>query len=209
VGERMSTLREAAQQALEALEGVFEGDEKGAQYWTVTGGTYEAVYCKHAIAALKAALEQPEQAELDAYSYASRLAIAIWEKHYKATAVNWKPLPDLIGVLSQIDNMTAGLTHQQAQPEQDVPEKDCGNMEPVAWMYEGIRHDGTAHGPHLVWKTKYMDAMSANKGAKAVPLYTHPSRRLTDEVIADLWARNGTFHHHFARAIERWLKGQE
>jgi recombinational DNA repair protein RecR len=34
-------------------------------------------------------------------------------------------------------------------------------------------------------------------------------RRLTDEVIADLWARNGTYHHHFARAIERWLKGQE
>jgi hypothetical protein len=57
----MTTLREAAQQALEALEGVFEGDEKGAQYWTVTGGTYEAVYCKHAITALKAALEQPEQ----------------------------------------------------------------------------------------------------------------------------------------------------
>jgi hypothetical protein len=55
------TLRRAAQQALEALEGVFEGDEKGAQYWTVTGGTYEAVYCKHAITALKAALEQPEQ----------------------------------------------------------------------------------------------------------------------------------------------------
>jgi hypothetical protein len=35
-----------------------------------------------------------------------------------------------------------------------------------------------------------------------------PLRQLTDEVIADLWARNGTFHHHFARAIERWLKGQ-
>jgi hypothetical protein len=41
------------------------------------------------------------------------------------------------------------------------------------------------------------------------PLFTHPSRRLTDEVIADLWARNGTYHHHFSRAIERWLKGQE
>jgi hypothetical protein len=42
-----------------------------------------------------------------------------------------------------------------------------------------------------------------------VPLYTHPTRRLTDEVIADLWARNGTYHHHFARAIERWLRGEE
>jgi hypothetical protein len=32
-------------------------------------------------------------------------------------------------------------------------------------------------------------------------------RRLTDEVIADLWHANGGFHHHFARHIERWLKG--
>jgi hypothetical protein len=38
----------------------------------------------------------------------------------------------------------------------------------------------------------------------------HPSlqRTLTDEVIADLWHQNGGFYHHFARAIERWLKGQ-
>ena len=36
-----------------------------------------------------------------------------------------------------------------------------------------------------------------------------PERRLTDEVIADLWYQNGTHHHHFARAIERWLKGEK
>ena len=35
------------------------------------------------------------------------------------------------------------------------------------------------------------------------------TRRLTDEVIADLWHKNGTYHHHFARAIERWLRGEE
>ena len=33
-----------------------------------------------------------------------------------------------------------------------------------------------------------------------------PERTLTDEVIADLWHQNGGFHHHFARAVERWLK---
>jgi len=32
-------------------------------------------------------------------------------------------------------------------------------------------------------------------------------RTLTDEVIAELWHQNGGFHHHFARAIERWLRG--
>ena len=44
-------------------------------------------------------------------------------------------------------------------------------QEPVAWMYVGIKQDGTTHGPHLVWKPKQMDAMSAEKGVNAVPLY--------------------------------------
>ena len=34
-------------------------------------------------------------------------------------------------------------------------------------------------------------------------------RRLTDEKIAELWRLNGGFHHHFARAVERWLKGEK
>ena len=34
-------------------------------------------------------------------------------------------------------------------------------------------------------------------------------RTLTDEVIADLWHQNGGFHHHFARAVERYLKGEK
>ena len=34
-----------------------------------------------------------------------------------------------------------------------------------------------------------------------------PPAPLTDEVIAELWHQNGGFHHHFARAIERWLRG--
>ncbi len=36
---------------------------------------------------------------------------------------------------------------------------------------------------------------------------SEPQRTLTDEVIADLWHKNGGYHHHFARAIERWLRG--
>ena len=41
-----------------------------------------------------------------------------------------------------------------------------------------------------------------------LPVYDIPPQRkpLTDEVIADLWHQNGGFHHHFARAIERWLR---
>ncbi len=62
-----------------------------------------------------------------------------------------------------IDALRAALE----QPEQ----------EPVAWVYTGVKADGTEHGPHLVWKPEHMDAMSAEKGVVASPLYAHPPRR--------------------------------
>jgi hypothetical protein len=42
--------------------------------------------------------------------YAQSLATTIWEKHWKQDAPNWKPLDDVLGVLTQIDNMVAGMT---------------------------------------------------------------------------------------------------
>lgn len=106
------TDREIMQQALEALEG---SDESGCDEFLSI------------IDALEARLAQP-----DAYGYASRLAVAIWEQHYKDVAPQWKPLDDLMGVLTQIDNMTSGLT-RLAQPEQ----------EPVAWGWAIMHSDGT------------------------------------------------------------------
>lgn len=50
--------------------------------------------------------------------------------------------------------------------------------EPVAWMYHGIRYDGTPHDrPTLIWRPDYMDAMSHQMGAKAIPLYAASSQR--------------------------------
>ena len=64
------------------------------------------------------------QQEHDAYGYAKRLAVAIWEQHYKDVAPQWSPFDDLMGVLTQIDNMTAGLTAQR-QPHYDKTEMNC------------------------------------------------------------------------------------
>jgi hypothetical protein len=50
-----------------------------------------------------------DEAQPDGYGYALRLAVAIWEQHYKDVAPQWKPFDDLMGVLTQIDNMTSGL----------------------------------------------------------------------------------------------------
>jgi hypothetical protein len=96
--------RATVQQALEALE------DLGMKHYEITG----EVLHKEAYAALRAALEQQEQEQEQeqepvAHYYAKHLAIAIWEKHYKDTAPDWTPLPDLMGVLTQIDNMAVGL----------------------------------------------------------------------------------------------------
>ncbi len=65
-------------------------------------------------------------------------------------------------------------------------------QEPYAYTYMGIKADGSQHGPHLCWRPEYMDAMSANKGAVAIPLYTTPPAAqrqwvgLTDkEILSD------------------------
>jgi hypothetical protein len=57
------------------------------------------------------------------------------------------------------------------------------DREAVAWMYTGIKNDGTPHGPHLIWSPFYMDAMSAEKGALAIPLYAAPQQQA--EPVAD------------------------
>ena len=63
-------------------------------------------------------LVQPEQ-EPDCYGYAARLATSIWKQHYQKTSPQWQVFDDLMGVLTQIDNMAAGLISSPlpVQPE--------------------------------------------------------------------------------------------
>jgi hypothetical protein len=83
-------------------------------------------------------------------------------------------------VMDEVENALAALRAALEQPEQEPEPKPCPTCQALA---RAVMMDQTGYD---------------------MP----PLRQLTDEVIADLWARNGTFHHHFARAIERWLKGQ-
>ena len=150
----MTDLRKAAQQALEALETNRYAVANQAPHLDVM--EYNA-----AITSLRAALAQQDEPE--AYGYASRLAVAIWEKHYKDTAPQWKPLDYLIGVITQIDNMTSGLTRQAQQAE------------PVAWM---------CSNPELMAKG-YERFSSRCEGDWNIPVYLSPPQRkpLTEEEI--------------------------
>jgi hypothetical protein len=73
-------------------------------------------------------------------------------------------------------------------------------------MYVGLTVTNNMHGPHLVWKPEQMDAMSAEKGVVASPLYTHPPRRewrgLSQEEI-DRWTPE---IHPVILAVEAELK---
>lgn len=56
----------------------------------------------------------------DTLGFATRLAESLWEKHWKADAPDWKPLPDLFGVLTQISNMTAGMTRKASNGQEPI-----------------------------------------------------------------------------------------
>ena len=108
-------------------------------------------YTTKAITALRAALKQEEEAS----------AWLAERKEY------WRKEKEKM--MKETNDLRSALA-QQAEPVEPV-------QEPVAWMYTGIKQDGTEHGPHLVWKPAYMDAMSASKGAQATPLYAAPFNR--------------------------------
>ena len=139
------------------------------------GGNWQPLYTNLPTTSL----QQP-----DAYGYARRLADAIWKKHYKSTAPQWEPFDNLIGVLTQIDNMTSGLTARQEK------------QEPVAWRWE--THNGYAYSEQHY------------EGEDGQPLYTTPQQRtwvgLTDEEIDDIPLRQPNGYAGFARAIEAKLK---
>ena len=56
----------------------------------------------------------------DCFGYASRLAICIWEKHYKESSLDWKSSDTLMGVLLQIDNMTVGLSRVKRLTDEEI-----------------------------------------------------------------------------------------
>jgi hypothetical protein len=53
---------------------------------------------------------------------ASRLANSIWRSEYKNDAPNWQPLGTVVGVISQIDNMYAGVREQRNALRQQLAE---------------------------------------------------------------------------------------
>lgn len=73
----------------------------------------------------------PEGEREQATRYAKRLAESIYRSAYRETAPNWQPFDDLLGILTQIDNMVTGL----ASPA-DVARTRAEAMEEAAQVAE-------------------------------------------------------------------------
>jgi hypothetical protein len=98
-------MKEALKLALEALEGVLDDSPKVLEA-SISGGLYEVVQCREAIAAIKEALAQPEQepvATLDdleqeiyenTRQFVSRDVMEWMLKRYYTTPPQRKPLTD-------------------------------------------------------------------------------------------------------------------
>ena len=161
---------------------------------------------------LRTAAQQALEALKDFACHGS--AEGLWDVVYDLRAaleqpehkVTLKPVFYAPRKLSNEEVMAVIGPFRREQPEQDVPEKDCGNMEPVAW-----------------WNPQYGTDSYAFSDEKSdewrVPLYAHPPRRewqvLSNGELytAYITATNQTLRPQderlafaFARAIEAKLK---
>lgn len=85
--------------------------ERGAYGWSVS-----LEECRNAVEremALRERLESTAPAMpngVEGLAYAQRLAVAIWSRNYREVSPQWEVCEDLMGVLSQIDNMVSGMS---------------------------------------------------------------------------------------------------
>lgn len=68
-----------------------------------------------------AALIESQSAEIaQASDEVKQLIESIWRAEYRHSAPNWKPLPDLVGMVTQLDNMYAGVREQRDRARWDL-----------------------------------------------------------------------------------------
>ncbi|MGS0976168.1 hypothetical protein [Burkholderia glumae] len=97
--------------------------------------------------------------------YATQLAVSLHQRHYDVSAPNWKPLPNLMGVLTQIDNMTCGLTRAAAPAEAREPQWSRDIIADLQGLFDtdGITENDS--GDALI---RLSDAIAAVENARPV-----------------------------------------
>jgi len=103
--------------------------EPEAEYYREAGYTVEPLFAHPAP-------QEPQEGDR-ALGYATRLLEAIAEKHYPDRVPEWKPFPDLFGVLTQIDNLTSGMVRAPQEGAGLVKALEWCEDKPGRWVSEG------------------------------------------------------------------------
>lgn len=114
-------------------------------------------------AALTAA-QQPVQEGGGEVATARRLAVGLWQRHYREVAPQWEPCPDLAGLLSQIDNMASGLRRFDDTAPPSAP---VGVEAAARRLLEA--YDGNAHPFEAAAAAQAMREALAQQPAQAAP----------------------------------------
>ena len=82
--------------------------------------------------------------------YATRLAKGMWERDWKQEAPNWQPFDDLVGVLTQIDNMLAGMEKKkwrnaESSDLRDNPKRNYADGLSGDWVCSGCGANAEEH----------------------------------------------------------------
>ena len=127
--------------------------------------------------------EQPEQIELQrGKEELRRLIEFIWRSEYYREAPNWKPLDDLPGMISQIDNMFAGVRSQRDEARHalaveqgkrmgggEVLKDVTVHLIAAVSLLEKIHADLAPSKKHVLFSTKLADyKASAERGRAAL-----------------------------------------
>lgn len=144
--------------------------------------------------------------------YAKQLATSLWQRHYREDAPQWEPFDDILGLLSQIDNMVSGLTRsaltQQpaAVTQPGAGEVSNGSEQPAAVTEAMVERAtmallGKSHdtAPGIDWRCDR--SWTVNKVRK------HMRAALTDALAAKPAAVDGAMVERAALAYEAEVDG--
>jgi hypothetical protein len=203
--------KELMQQALDALESVFEGDDKGAEYWTVTGGTYEAVECMNAMRALRARLAQPEPAKLWLWKNFVDGKPEYWafDNPYPTNLEDGDPQtlgqPCGYAIFKPSRDGSNGRTEEQVLREMaSVKLKPQLEPKPVAWLVENKQNPTRRY----VYTAEQLQELgygniSTEPFNILAPLYTAPPQRewvgLTDDEVDEAEKEFGVWRGRVAK----------
>jgi len=170
----MNELRKAAEVALEALDGVLDTYGEPLDLLTISGGAYEALECRDAITALRAALAQSERKPP---KHKSAIATVFYEKDGR----------------QQIEFITQVPVGELVRLYADPPLYHMDLMNVAVAVRDACHH---------AWATSTQN-WPADIDLTEIVIDAANRQPIDDKVLWEMWVESPSDVLRFARAIEK------